>query len=217
MSLRTLLVTSKHSFPLLEEYCRKNDIQLSQQSFISIEFTPFTLPEDTAWLFFSSKNAVKAYFAQYKDTKAKIACITPGTASALPENVQADFIGEYSDGPDKIAHAFFDEIDESTPVAHVTSDKTVHLLTRNSDSHTIHEITGYKTVLTHPAEPLEQDSIICTSPSNFDAIKGKITAKTIIAMGPTTAKHVANSNFEGDIIESPQPNEQGWVSALEQI
>lgn len=99
MSSTVFISRDKKDCAELEKRLAALRVNLLAQSFIRIDHVPFSpaIPQ-TDWIFFSSKNAVRAFFAQSPRLgNQRFAAVGKGTAELLKQFAQVDFIGEHID------------------------------------------------------------------------------------------------------------------------
>ena len=208
-----LLLTSKRKYPVLEKFCRENNIELQQISFLKIESLKPVFNLDLDWLFFSSPNAVKAFLQANYNYQGKLACIGNSTAKPFKaNNINPDYIGDVTQGPDAIAKAFL-EISKGQSVIHLTSNLTSSVLNRNSTEE-IPEVEIYRTyILPQRIEPF--DLAIVTSPSNLVGLYNSVDSlsQTLIAQGPTTFSSMKSKGLR-QVMEAKTPNEEGWIETI---
>ena len=176
---------------------KSHDYKVKYESFIEFKSIDFTLPNDTDWLFFSSKNGVKHFFksqisSEISELKSQIniAAINQGTAQAIYElGLKVDFIGNGSD-LQKIAHDF-DAVANGKivfPQAKKSMQSIQNNLTKNKN---VESLIVYHNQPKSTIDKRSEAVLIFTSPMSVEAYFTKYTLENfqqIISIGKTTSK-----------------------------
>ncbi len=180
------------------------EVKLIAEPLIKISMVNFSYTPPSQWIFFSSKNAIKYFFAQNPkvNDETKYGVISKSSGDYLAAyNKRASFIGE---GVNliQIAKSFSHELKNDSVLFPQAMDSLQTIQKQLSFSNTTYNIYTYKTTIRTDFELPYTDILIFTSPSNVDAYFQKYRVdvrQTVIAMGSTTryrlsgygVKHVA--------------------------
>jgi uroporphyrinogen-III synthase len=215
---KSILVTrSLRDDSLIRKWTAEKNIELIEKSFIeTVAVTGLTIPK-TDWIFFSSPQGVKLYFAHYKLVNQKVAALSNGTAAELyGHNVKADFIGADSKTTREIGNDFFNQIDSTETVLFPLSDISKKNISSQKNTENVIELITYKTALVNEKMKDIPGIILFTSPSNVDGflLSNKPELKTqIVAIGETTAARLRELGIK-EILVSASTNEKELVKAL---
>lgn len=176
------------------------DAKVICQPQIEIEFVKFTLDKKVDWIFFSSSNAVIAYFSFQKvDKNIKYAAIGRGTARTLTKYVEPNFVGE---GEVKAAAYQFSKVISATDiVVFPSSDRSKRSIQSVLPSNQTVDVVAYKTKLT-PTKIEPCDAYIFTSPSNVEAFFKLNTIAdnaSLVAIGNSTAQKLMEYGHKSKI------------------
>lgn len=215
---RSILVTRLlKDDSLIRKWAAEKQIDLIEKSFIeTVAVTGLAIPK-TDWIFFSSPQSVKLYFAHYKLAAKKVAALSLGTYAELSSYaLSVDYVGSDSKSTKEIGSDFFKQIDSSETVLFPLSDISKKNISSQNNSKKVIELITYKTELVN--DKLEQIPaiILFTSPSNVDGflLQNTPELKTqILAIGATTGGHLRSLGFK-DILISDSTNEKELVKAL---
>lgn len=174
---------------------------LLAQSFIRIEHIAFSpaIPM-TDWIFFSSKNAVLAFFASAPLIgKQRFAAVGKGTAELLKQYVPVDFIGEHIDTT--ITAQDFKSVVGGATVLFPQSDISRKTIESACAASQVESLVCYSTqeleIKMKPA-----DIYVFTSPSNvraFYRLNAISPEAKVMAFGYPT-QQVLSEHFSGNII-----------------
>jgi len=101
-----LVSVHQHKYPDIQAFLSEHNVPFYFQSFIKLQFLPFTIPEDTNWIFVSSPNVMPHLLEHTKyPKKYKWAVVGQSSAKRLKAlGITASFIGV---GPtDSLANQF---------------------------------------------------------------------------------------------------------------
>lgn len=169
------------------------------------------------WIFFTSKNAVKFFFAKNKVLgHQKIACVGDGTFKVLSKYVKrVDYVGNAVD-THLIGKEFAKIIGNAIcffPISNISKRTIQKYLPKNQ----VIEQVVYQTKITTKTNIPSTDIVVLTSPSNtlnYQQIKGFQANQILIAMGPSTAQQIKDLNLKNVVILPTKPSEIGIVDCL---
>jgi hydroxymethylbilane synthase len=173
-------------------------------SLTRFEKIPFKGIPDCDWIFFSSRNCVKYFFAQNPTIPAtvKIGSIGGATAEALVKRgITADFTGE---GPDTVAigKTFAAHVLPASKVLFPQSTASYRTVQKQFDDQSqVIDMVVYDTIENEEAEIPDADIVVLTSPSNailYFRKKKVLPDQVFIPMGNSTAdilKEYGISNY----------------------
>ena len=172
------------------------------------------------WIFFTSKNAVKFFFAKNNVLgHQKIACVGDGTFKVLSKYVhRVDYVGNAVD-THLIGKEFAKIIGKAIcffPISNISKRTIQQYLQKNQ----VIEAVVYQTLITQLTNIPSTDIVVLTSPSNtinYQQIKGFQSNQILIAMGPSTAQQIKDLNLNNIIIQTTKPGEIGIVDCLNNI
>jgi len=162
------------------------DTSLIRMSQIRYSYSPLS-----DWIFFSSKNAIKYFFAQNPVIlrKTRFAVFGKGSARYLREfDKRADFIGEGNDAA-LIAKQFAALINNETVLFPMAIDSIQTVQRRLGYNNVAKNLFVYKTELKTNFTIPKAEILVFTSPSNVEAYFSKYTIESdqkVIAIGTTT-------------------------------
>lgn len=168
------------------ENCRIIDQSLIQTTQIRYSYTP-----QTAWIFFTSKNAIDYFFAQSPNLPEKVKYGVISSASAnhlLNHNIKADFIGEGINLLN-IAKDFREILQNESVLFPQAIDSYQTIQKQLAFTNTCNNLYVYKTIIKNDFELPYSDILIFTSPSNVIAYYNKYKfdpRQLVIAIGTTT-------------------------------
>jgi uroporphyrinogen-III synthase len=158
-------------------------------SLIKIKPCSFVLPQiDFSWIFFSSQNGVRSFFASNPDVgNVKLAAIGPATASVVAEFGRVDFVGNENDI--KAVGSKFAEIIGNDTALFPISKSSLRTAQKHLPAAQVIDLVCYETIADTKSIPA-CEGYIFTSPSNVrsfaKANKFDLDAKYL--GGPTTAE-----------------------------
>jgi hydroxymethylbilane synthase len=189
-------VLSENSpFMKLKEY----DIKVTDESLIEISQIRYSYTPQTKWIFFSSKNAIKYFFAQSPQLPDDVLYGVISNASSIYLSTFgkiASFIGQGVDVV-KIGKDFRDVLKNDSILFPQAIDSLQTIQKQIAFANTSYNLYVYKTTIKADSIIPFTDVVIFTSPSNVKAyfIKNKITVKQIvIAMGNATRYALSEYN-----------------------
>jgi uroporphyrinogen-III synthase len=191
---KTVFITREAgTYPDIEAALRPLGAELLEASFIRTEAVSFATPtQEFQWVFFSSKQAVRAFFKQEKThTQLRYAAVGEGTAEVLRAFAPVSFVGQSTD-TEKVALAFAQQLGQEL-VLFPSSNISERTIQKAIPAVQVLEVTCYTTLET-PIAVGHPDVLVFSSPSNVRAFFSANTLlyhQQIIAFGPTTAKQVA--------------------------
>jgi hydroxymethylbilane synthase len=173
-----------------QQVLTKKGFAVGGRSLIEMIPVPMKHFDETDWIFFSSKHAVKFFFQQKPVLgKQKFACVGKATADALRKNgKRADFIGYSTDT--KLTGKQFASVAGSGTVLFPQAKGSLRSIQNGfvKDKQVI-DLIVYETLKKNEEEIPFHEIVLFTSPSNVEAWfeKNKITSiQKIIAMGEAT-------------------------------
>lgn len=182
--------------------------QVAGQSLINFKALPFELPRSLDWLFFYSKQGVKAFCEQVPARAwpgCRLAAIGPGTAQHLADyGHRPDFVG--NGVPEATAKAFA-EAAQGKLVAFVQA--------RNSRQSVQRLLAGALNALSlivyenaPKADVRQQDAavLVFTSPMNARAYFRQwplMAGQQLVAIGPPTATALAELGLQAAVADEP--------------
>lgn len=192
MAIKSVLITRQiEDDKIFRGRLQENGYSLHAESLIRIVQIRYSHAPKADWIFFSSKNAIKHFFAQGPDIhpRSRFAVFSESSARYLRQyNHNADFIGSGNDTT-KIARKFSESIDGEVvlfPQAIDSLQTVQRWLPFNNISK---NLFVYKTELKEEFILPEADILVFTSPSNVRAFFSKYSIKpgqSVIAIGTTT-------------------------------
>lgn len=208
-SMEVFISTDRGRQSLLDDLCRAQGITLHCQSLIAFEALPFELPDSFDWIFFSSKNAVKAFFEQQPFSSIsgkKLAAFGEATARALYDYVsKIDFIANPAQ-PKEVA-AQLDQVVKGATVFFPTSKASLRTIPNALKKATPIVASAYTSHHKHEDVQASFDAYIFTSPSNvnsfLDAGNTMGEGARIIALGTSTAAALDARGFEPMVADVP--------------
>jgi len=148
-------------------------------------------------VFFSSSNAVKAFFNQEEvKENIKYAAIGNETAKTLTEFVKPNFIGEGQ--TENVGAQFNSVLEKSDTVLFPISDKSNRTIQNTLDTSQIEEVVVYETKES-PTNVEDCDAYVFTSPSNVNAffkVNELPDVAKVIAIGKATQQALLNLDIE---------------------
>jgi uroporphyrinogen-III synthase len=192
---------------------------LFEISFIRTEAVSFS-PEDIKadWIFFSSKNAIRACIKAGVDLKKyKLATAGTGTSQELDSKLTIHFESA-STQIENEAKAFAHVVGNDT-VCFPTSDKSLQSFTKFIPDSQIQIINAYTTRITPVGAPMA-DILIFSSPSNvegFLTLNVIMPGQKIIAFGPSTAKSLENRGLKATRVLENVDDQEIFTTIIEEI
>lgn len=165
--------------------------EVLNQSLIKISQIRFTHTPATQWIFFSSKNAIRHFFAQKPE-------VNPLVKYGVMSNVSADYLAEFGKKADfigkgvnvmQIAKDFADFVKDDTVLFPQAIDSLQTIQKRLSFTNVCHNLFVYKTSLLSDFVIPPCELLVFTSPSNVQAYFEKyelLKGQKVIAIGSTT-------------------------------
>ncbi len=209
-SPNSVLITKELSADnYLERACIETGLHLKGLSFIETEAITFELPTHFEWFFFSSSNAVHAFFKQIEPSmisKKKVAAYGESTSRALFQYLaNVDFIAKPGQ-PLEVASEFKSLINGGKvlfPVSDI-SKKSIQAVLMPTQ---VCNVICYKTKLLSKKLTEEYEAVVFTSPSNvhgFHLENEKLNASIkIIALGSSTEKSLKNLGYSCQVADFP--------------
>jgi hydroxymethylbilane synthase len=157
----------------------------------------FTHTPATRWIFFSSKNAIRHFFAQAPliPDEVRFGVMSRNSAACLQEfGKTADFTGEGVD-VSQIAKDFAACVKDETVLFPQAIDSIQSIQKHLSFTNICHNLFVYKTILRADFGDPEADILVFTSPSNVQAYFEKHPLRSgqrVVAIGSTTLKRLSN-------------------------
>ncbi|MES2761498.1 MAG: uroporphyrinogen-III synthase [Bacteroidota bacterium] len=175
---------------------KKYDIKVIDQSLIETSQIRYSYTPQTKWIFFSSKNAIKYFFAQNPQLPVNVSYGVISNASAnylLTFNKTADFIGNGVDVV-QIGKNFRDVLKDDSVLFPQAIDSLQTIQKQIAFTNTAYNLYVYKTSVKNEFTIPYTDTVIFTSPSNVKAYfsKNKINDRQLVlAMGSATKHKLA--------------------------
>lgn len=149
------------------------------------------------WLFFSSKNAVRFFFAQNEEEVLRqlaeqdiqVACLGKGTASTLPPSIAPNFIGEVDASIEEIANNFLQQAVGKTVVFPQAKHSISSISSLLNKQIKVIPLTVYNNLALSDFNIPQCDILVFTSPLNAKTYCSKYSFKAdqkVIAIGNTT-------------------------------
>ncbi|MCX6290993.1 MAG: hydroxymethylbilane synthase [Bacteroidetes bacterium] len=171
------------------------------KSLIEMVPVPFNNVPATDWIFFSSKHAVKFFFAQNPViTRQKFGCIGKATADMIRKYGQrADFIG-YSTDTKLTGKQFASAVGDGTVLFPQAKGSLRSVQNGFVKTEQVTDLVVYETLYATPGPGRITDSeiVIFTSPSNVESFfrENKLsTEQKVIAMGEATGSALKKSGI----------------------
>jgi len=199
---------------LSQEY----DVKIIDEPLIKITQVSFSYTPQTQWVFFSSKNAIKYFFAQNPDLSGntKYAVISIASANYLKQfDKVASFVGEGVDLT-VIAKKFRDVLQNDSVLFPQAMDSLQTIQKQLSFTNITYNLYTYKTVIKTDIDLPYADVVIFTSPSNVDSYFKKYRTdvrQLVIAMGYST-KHKLVGYGVKNVLTPNSFSEDGLLALL---
>lgn len=197
---------------------KKSGHQVHAESLIHIDQVRYSYTPQTDWIFFSSKNAIRYFFAQQPDLKdtVKFGVMSPSSAKYLLRHEKtASFIGEGVDVT-AIAKQFAAFVKDETVLFPQALDSLQSIQKQLSFTNNCFNLFVYKTTLRTDFIIPEADLLVFTSPSNvrayFETYKFN-SYQLIIAIGMATAGELKNYGIKDPAIPEAF-TEKGLLDAI---
>lgn len=181
------------------------NLSITDQSLIKIVQIPFSYTPKTNWIFFTSRNAIKHFFAQNPEIPLQVKYGVVSLASAnelLLHDKKANFIGEGIDLV-KIAKNFREVLQNESVLFPQAMDSLQTIQKQLAFTNTIYNLYTYKTILRTDFELPYTDIVIFTSPSNVVAYFSKYkldSRQLIVAMGASTKYKLSEYGFKNVLV-----------------
>lgn len=194
------------------------NVAITDQSLIKIVQIPFTYTPQTAWVFFSSKNAIKYFFAQ--DPKlplhVKYGVVSKASETELMlHGKTAAFVGAGTDLV-KIAKDFREVLQNESVLFPQAMDSLQTIQKQLAFTNTLYNLYTYKTILKADFELPYTDIVIFTSPSNVVAYFAKYkldSRQLIVAMGASTKYKLSEYGFK-NVLTPKEFSEEGLCAVV---
>lgn len=179
--------------------------QLTCHSLTRFEKIPFKGIPECDWIFFSSRNCVKYFFAQNPNIPAhvKIGSIGGSTADALiKKGIEAHYTGL---GPDTIAIGKdFAEVVGNSKVLFPQSTASYRTVQKQfADQQQVIDMVVYDTIENEKAEIPDADIVVLTSPSNailYFRKKKVLPDQVFIPIGNSTAEVLRSNGISNYVL-----------------
>jgi hydroxymethylbilane synthase len=195
-----------------------NRYKIHGKSLIDVRPIRFTSIPETDWIFFSSRNAVSAFFGQNPQLKegVKFAVIGTGTESALKSHgYEASFVGKTAD-TGEVGKAF-SIVADGHSVLFPQARKSMRSVQKQLSFQTkVFDLFVYSTEIKTDIEAPDADVVIFTSPSNVEAYFEKFNlekVQRVIAMGTTTAAKLKTYGVSDPVLPE-YPDDAGLAQAV---
>jgi hydroxymethylbilane synthase len=177
-----------------KNWLSRHNYTVYDQSLIETQKIPYSSIPKTDWVFFSSSNAVKYFFAQKPELAPgiKYAVIGRGTAMELKKKgINPDFTGEFLQTY-KIGRSFEEVIGNASVLFPQAKDSLQSIQKELSFATKVHDLYVYATTAKQSSSIPDCDVLVFTSPSNVHAFKAQGHAvkqgQKVIAIGTATGK-----------------------------
>lgn len=203
---------------VFKRYLESKSKFIIDEPLIKITQIPFSYTPQTQWIFFSSKNAIKHFFAQSPAIAANTKYGVISESSAVYLNTfgkHADFIGQGVD-LGLIAKSFRDVLGNDSVLFPQAMDSLQSIQKHLAFSNTTYNLYTYKTILRQDIEIPYTDVLVFTSPSNVMAYLNKYSIDSrqlVIAMGQST-KFKLSENGIKNVLTPSAFNEEGLLNTL---
>ncbi len=203
---------------VFKHYLESKSKYIIDEPLIKITQIPFSYTPQTQWIFFSSKNAIKHFFAQSPSISSNTKYGVISESSAVYLNTygkQADFIGQGVD-LGLIAKSFRDVLGNDSVLFPQAMDSLQSIQKYLAFSNTTYNLYTYKTILRQDIDIPYTDVLVFTSPSNVMAYLNKYSIDSrqlVIAMGQST-KFKLSENGIKDVLTPGSFNEEGLLNTL---
>ena len=191
-AIKTIFISrSLQEKSLLTTLKQHQDIKIIDESLIDLFQVRYSYAPKTQWIFFSSKNGIKYFFAQHPELKEDVKYGVISQASADYLNTfgkYADFIGT-GVNMTNIANNFREVLNDDSVLFPQAIDSLQTIQKQLSFKNTSYNLYVYKTIIKPEFNIPYTDVVIFTSPSNVTAYMGKYkidSRQKIIAMGEKT-------------------------------
>jgi uroporphyrinogen-III synthase len=222
----TVFVSRERSeIELLEDYLGAFNVEIVAKKLIETIPVPFSIVQDSDWIFFNSKTAVRYFFSKQAALKANIrfAVLGEATQRALQQKGHpVHFIGQHADIK-KVARDFRKLIEEEKKMQIVLFPQSnISLRTVQEElsfaAKTIDLIVYRTKNYIYEEQILDADYYIFTSPSNvesFFAQKGNIDKRKqkMVAIGKTTYETIKDKGIM-HVLLSEKNSELGILNAV---
>ncbi len=195
-----------------------NGYKVTAQALIDISRINYTEFEPTAWVYFSSKNAVKHFFEQQPELKpnTKFAAMGKGTAQAIKSyGKEIDFIGSGNDTK-KIAEDFSAILKGEAVLFPMAKNSLRTAQKYMSDKNRSIDLPVYEVIEKRDLRIPKTEIVVLTSPSNATAYFNNSdlkSAKKIVAIGKSTLQTLNNLGFY-DCIMANSFDETGLLESV---
>jgi hydroxymethylbilane synthase len=178
-------------YDLFTKSLEANGYTVSSKALIEIRPIALKFIPSTDWIFFSSKNAVKHFFAQNPAlANPKFGCVGKSTAEALRRyGKKPDFIG-YSTDTRMTGKQFAATVGSGTVLFPQAKESMRSIQQQFSNRNQVIDLSVYETIKHMETIVPNTDVLVFTSPSNVEAFfeSNKIrTGQKVVAMGDATA------------------------------
>lgn len=202
----------------LLSYLLENDWDVHHRSLIEIQPIPFEIDHKTDWIFVSSSNGARILFTDYlPDSTIKIGVVGKATAEAVRSfGLEPSFIGETGD-MNQVGRQFVPVLAHKS-VLFYGAEGGSEILRSELPQEQVSFTPIYRTQVLMNAKLPETEYVFLTSPSNAKAYlqNASLEGKHIIAIGNTTAKHLA-SQVNTDIHIPTAPTEEHVIGLLRRL
>lgn len=195
-----------------------NRYLVSGKSLIEVSPIRFTSVPETDWVFFSSRNAVSAFFGQEPALRenTKFAAIGTGTEAALKAyGKTASFVGKDAD-TDKVGKDF-SKIADGKSVLFPQAKNSMRSIQKQLSFQTkAFDLFVYNTENRANLEIPEADVVVFTSPSNVEAYFQKHNldkVQRVVAIGNSTAAKLKSYGIADPVIPD-YPDDAGLAQAV---
>jgi uroporphyrinogen-III synthase len=192
---------------------------LLEISFIKTEHVSFAADEiKTNWIFFSSKNAIRACLQAGVDLK-KYKLATAGTRTSQELGANYPILFEASSTQIEQHAKEFAYVVANDTVCFPTSDKSLLSFSKFIPPSQVQIITAYTTRITPVGVPMA-DILIFSSPSNVEGflkLNVILPSQKIVAFGPSTAKSLETLGFKVARVLENINDEDIFTTIIEEI
>jgi len=216
---KVLLSRGPSSASMLKDRLAALGHDLLEISFIKTEHVSFAADEiKTNWIFFSSKNAIRACLQAGVDLK-KYKLATAGTRTSQELGANYPILFEASSTQIEQHAKEFAYVVANDTVCFPTSDKSLLSFSKFIPPSQVQIITAYTTRITPVGVPMA-DILIFSSPSNVEGflkLNVILPSQKIVAFGPSTAKSLETLGFKVARVLENINDEDIFTTIIEEI